>query len=85
MGMLLTTVGKPIFSGKDYKGKGLIQLELRECLIFIFIPSQINGPWVIISVAVGLAFRAAFWKEKKTEWIISPVAGVLYIILCGSC
>ncbi|CCU83822.1 conserved membrane hypothetical protein [Mesotoga infera] len=78
MGMLLTTVGVTYFlRGRIIKEEATDSIGIAERMsIFIFILAN-QWTWVIISVAAGFAFRAAFSKEKKTEWIISPVAGVL--------
>ncbi|MBN2218649.1 MAG: hypothetical protein JW697_00050 [Kosmotogaceae bacterium] len=82
MGMLLTTVGVTYFlRGRVVKEEATDSIGIAERMsIFIFILAN-QWIWVIISVAAGLAFRALFSKEKKIEWIISPIAGVLISFL----
>ncbi|HAA85399.1 MAG TPA: hypothetical protein DCE14_03495 [Kosmotogaceae bacterium] len=81
-GMLVVTVGVTYFFRRTIISKlSADSIGITERLvIFIFLFAG-HYEWVAITVLGGVLYRLVFSKDSKTEWIASPVAGVLVSVL----
>jgi len=82
LGILLVTVGVTYFFRKgiidSLKSDSIGITERLVIFIFVF-ANKIE--WVIISVLAAIVYRVIFSKERKIEWILSPVIGVGFSFL----
>jgi hypothetical protein len=82
LGILLVTVGVTYFFRKgiiDFLKSDSIGITER-LVIFIFVFAN-KIEWVIISVLAAIVYRVFFSKERKIEWVLSPVIGVGFSFL----
>lgn len=77
MGMLLVTIGVTYFLRGTILANGASDsIGIAERMsIFIFVLAN-HWEWALLSVLAGLAFRAVFSRDKKKEWLISPIVGL---------
>lgn len=82
LGILLVTVGVTYFFRKgiidSLKSDSIGITERLVIFIFVF-ANKIE--WVIISVLAAIVYRVFFSKERKIEWVLSPVIGVGFSFL----
>ncbi|MFO7882451.1 MAG: hypothetical protein R6U52_07955 [Kosmotogaceae bacterium] len=77
LGILLVTVGVTYFFRKgiiDSMKSDSIGITERLVIYIFAFAGKIE--WVIISVLVAIVYRVIFSKERKIEWVLSPVFGV---------
>ncbi len=81
-GMLVVTVGVTYFLRRTIISKlSADSIGITERLVIFIFLSAGRYEWVAISVLGGLLYRLIFSKSPKTEWIVSPAAGVLVSML----
>jgi len=82
LGILLVTVGVTYFFRKgiidSFKRDSIGITERLVIYIFAF-AGKIE--WIIISVLAAVVYRVIFSKERKIEWILSPLIGVIFSLL----
>ncbi len=82
LGILLVTVGVTYFFRKgviDSLKKDSIGITERLVIYIFAFAGKIE--WVIISVLAAVVYRVIFSKERKIEWILSPLIGVAFSLL----
>ncbi|MFW6120902.1 MAG: hypothetical protein ACOC80_08385 [Petrotogales bacterium] len=82
LGILLVTVGVTYFFRK-----GIIDslksdsVGITERLVIYIFAFAGKIEWIIISVLAAVVYRVIFSKERKVEWILSPLLGVVFSLL----
>jgi len=85
MGMLVVTVGVTYFLRKGIIDKNSTDtVGISERLVLFIFTFAGHFEFVAVSVIVGFVYRFIFSKEKKLEWFISPIVGIIISVVWKS-